>query len=98
METVYDVLLNDWLIKAGDGYDVIKDNIIEHIEISMIVFIFHAKCIYQSEFVKKNHTLCETSITKHIFWHKRMSRIVQSSFSFLYFCFMQLVHCLKNIT
>ena len=35
MEEVYDVLLNDWLIKAGDGYEMIKDNIIEHIELSM---------------------------------------------------------------
>ena len=35
MEEVYDLLLADWLITAGDGYDMFKDNIIEHIELSM---------------------------------------------------------------
>ena len=34
LEEVYNVLLGDWLIKAGDGYDVIKNNIIEHIKLS----------------------------------------------------------------
>ena len=38
-EEVYNLLINDWLIKGGDGYDVIKNNVIEHIELSKYMYL-----------------------------------------------------------
>ena len=33
-EEIYHVLLNTFVIKGGDGYDVISNNVEEHIELS----------------------------------------------------------------
>ena len=64
MDAVYDILLADWLANAGDGYKMIKDNIIERIQLSMcdslfsgfgVYFCFRVSVMFHIMFVQYYH-------------------------------------------